>query len=116
MNRVVTPSSAASTRSPMMSSQQRINDSPASVEAAMTQTSRPTFLQVFQRLQATGPARVVSSRGTPYLVTAEVTRRGQTIVGRPLTTGSHPRRLLGRRSHLPEDSRRWDLQRFPVDL
>lgn len=44
---------------------------------------RPTFAQVYRCLQTHGPARVVSTRGTPYQVTAEVQAGRQTIVGRP---------------------------------
>ena len=52
-------------------------------DAAMTQMGRPEFMQVFECLQALGPALVVSSLGTQYLVTAEITSSGPTIIGRP---------------------------------
>jgi hypothetical protein len=44
---------------------------------------RPSFSQVFRRLQETGPARIVSSRGTEYQVTAEVRGGRETIIARP---------------------------------
>ena len=44
---------------------------------------RPTFSQVFRRLQASGPARVVSTRGTEYRVSAETRGGVETIIGRP---------------------------------
>ena len=49
----------------------------------MPDGDRPTFVQVYRRLQGNGPARVVSSRGTTYQVTAEMRRGLQVIVGRP---------------------------------
>src|SRR5258706_9712026 len=45
--------------------------------------SKPRFSEVFARLRASGPATVVSSRGTRYHVTAEDLTRGQVIVARP---------------------------------
>lgn len=45
--------------------------------------ARPTFADVFRRLEAHGPARVVSSRGTEYRVTAEVRSGVEVIIGRP---------------------------------
>lgn len=45
--------------------------------------ARPTFTDVFRRLDAHGPAQVVSSRGTEYRVTAEVRRGVEVIIGRP---------------------------------
>lgn len=44
---------------------------------------RPTFSQVFRRLQAHGPAAVASSRGTKYEVTPEVRGGVEMIIGRP---------------------------------
>jgi hypothetical protein len=44
---------------------------------------RPTFAEVFARLQAAGPATVVSSRGTEYQVTADHSDAGKVIIGRP---------------------------------
>jgi hypothetical protein len=51
----------------------------------MKNAADPTFAQVFLRLQANGPAHVVSSTGTSYEVMAETQIRGgrQVIVGRP---------------------------------
>jgi hypothetical protein len=51
--------------------------------SASMDNSRPTFAQVFIRLQASGPARVVSSRGTEYQITADVRGGVETIIGRP---------------------------------
>lgn len=53
------------------------------VRAAGTGAARPTFRDVFERLQAIGPATVTSSRGTRYLVTAQVSNGVKVIVGRP---------------------------------
>ena len=44
---------------------------------------RPTFTQVFRRLRAEGPARLMSSRGTVYEVKAQVRGDRETIIGRP---------------------------------
>ncbi len=44
---------------------------------------RPSFSHVFRRLQAKGPARVVSSRGTEYQVSAEVRGGLEMIIARP---------------------------------
>lgn len=44
---------------------------------------RPTFDEVYARLQAAGPATVVSSRGFTYTVTAEMRDRGRVIEARP---------------------------------
>lgn len=44
---------------------------------------RPTFDEVYARLQGAGPATVVSSKGTTYTVTAEVRDRGRVIEARP---------------------------------
>lgn len=49
----------------------------------MPNVGRPSFAEVYLRLQRNGPSRVVSSRRTEYEVTAEVTSGRQSIVGRP---------------------------------
>lgn len=43
---------------------------------------RPTFAKVYSCLQKHGPAHVVSTRGTAYLVSAEVIRGRETIIAR----------------------------------
>ena len=51
---------------------------------AMTSDRRPTFGDVYRRLHAKGPASVRSSRGTPYIVTADEERTGRrVIIARP---------------------------------
>lgn len=47
---------------------------------------RPTFGEVFARLQAAGSATVVSSRGTTYTVTARVTDGRQVIIAKPASS------------------------------
>lgn len=47
---------------------------------------RPTFDEVFARLQAAGSATVVSSKDTTYTVTAEKRDRGRVIEARPTRT------------------------------
>jgi len=50
----------------------------------MTNRLRPTFDAAYACLLAYGPAEVVSSRGTSYVVTAEQERTGrQVIIARP---------------------------------
>jgi hypothetical protein len=50
----------------------------------MTPDRRPTFDDVYRRLRARGPASVMSSRGTPYIVTADEERTGRrVIIARP---------------------------------
>lgn len=50
----------------------------------MTDRLRPTFNQAVACLRGTGPAVVVSSRGTSYTVTAEQERTGRrVIIARP---------------------------------
>ena len=45
---------------------------------------RPSFDDVFDRVRRAGEASVTSSRGTPYLVSAVVSRDGRrTLIARP---------------------------------
>lgn len=45
--------------------------------------ARRSFDEVYQRLEAVGPATVVSSRGTEYVVKARFSRRGRVIEAFP---------------------------------
>jgi hypothetical protein len=50
----------------------------------MTSHRRPTFDDVYRRLQSEGSCSVRSSRGTPYVVTADEERNGRrVIIARP---------------------------------
>ncbi len=51
--------------------------------APVTHRDRPTFDEVFARLQTAGPATLVSSRGTKYRVAAQVSSGTKLIVARP---------------------------------
>lgn len=54
----------------------------------MTRLDRPPFDDVFERLEAIGPAETVSSRGTPYSVSADLERDGRrVIIARPRAEG-----------------------------
>lgn len=55
---------------------------------------RPTFDEAFARLQASGPAAVVSSKGTRYKVEAHVRKRGKVIEAYPSESKS-PIRIHG---------------------
>jgi len=74
----------------------RNEDAPATAPARTTQAvpsrdptepgmlgHRPTFDEVFGRLQEAGSATVISSRGTRYVVTAQVSKGTKVIVARP---------------------------------
>ncbi|MGO9178672.1 MAG: hypothetical protein ACLQHS_05275 [Candidatus Limnocylindrales bacterium] len=44
---------------------------------------RPSFEEVYDRVRRAGEVRVVSTRGTEYRVTAEVTNAGPTLIAHP---------------------------------
>ena len=43
----------------------------------------PTFAEVYQCLESSGPAKVVSSKGTEYTVEASNVNNAPAIIGRP---------------------------------
>ena len=50
----------------------------------------PSFSEVYSSLERNGPAQIVSSRGTRYLVDAAITRKGErkgekVIIARPIS-------------------------------